>query len=39
MLTGKIYNTDYDNIIASGNTPNQNVQRILVQTGIVQILI
>lgn len=39
MLTGKIYGTDYDDIVASGNTPNQTVQRILVQTGIVQILI
>lgn len=39
MLAGKIYGTDYDNIVASGNTPDEKVQRILVQTGIVQILI
>jgi hypothetical protein len=39
MLAGKIYGTNFDNITASGNTPNQTVQSILVQTGIVQILI
>lgn len=39
MLTGKIYGTNYDNITASGNIPNQTVQQILVQSGIVQILI
>ena len=39
MLTGKIYGTDYDNIQASGNTPNQTVQQILVESGIAQILI
>lgn len=30
MLTGKIYSTTYDNIFASGNTPNQSFQKILV---------
>lgn len=30
MLAGKIYGTDYDNIQASGNTPKQAVQQILV---------
>lgn len=39
MLAGKIYDTDYDNIVASGTIPNQTIQNILVQTGIVQILI
>ena len=39
LLTGKIYGTDYDNIERSGNTQNKNVQKILVETGITQILI
>lgn len=39
MLAGKIYDTDYDNIVASGTVPNRTIQNILVQTGIVQILI
>lgn len=39
MLAGKIYDTDYDNIVASGTIPNRTIQNILVQTGIVQILI
>jgi hypothetical protein len=39
MLAGKIYSTTFEEITLSGNTPNQTVQRILVQTGIVQILI
>lgn len=39
MLAGKIYGTDYENIVASGNTPNKTVQQILVESGIVQILI
>lgn len=30
MLAGKIYGTDYENIVASGNTPNKTVQQILV---------
>ena len=39
LLSGRIFGTDYDNIAASGNTPNKNVQKVLVETGITQILI
>lgn len=39
MLAGKIFDTDYENIVSSGTIPNQTIQKILVQTGIVQILI
>lgn len=38
LLAGKIFGTDFDNIAASGNTPNKNVQKVLVETGITQIL-
>ena len=38
LLAGRIYGTDFDNIAASGNTPNKNVQKVLVETGITQIL-
>jgi hypothetical protein len=30
LLTGKIYGTTYENIGPSGNTPNKNIQKILV---------
>jgi hypothetical protein len=33
MLAGKIYGTTYAEIVSSGNTPNPNIQKILVQTG------
>lgn len=39
MLAGKIYDTDYDNIEASGNSPILQIQKILVETGIAQLLI
>lgn len=39
LLAGKIYGTDYDNIGPSGNTPNFNIQKILVETGITELLI
>lgn len=39
MLIGKIYGTDFDNIVVSGNTPNKTVQQILVESGIVTIVI
>ena len=39
MLTGKIYDTDYDDIEASGNSPVLQIQKILVETGIAQLLI
>lgn len=38
MLMGKIYNTSYENMVKSGNTPNTNFQRILVETGITLLL-
>lgn len=39
MLIGKIYNVTYDEIVTSGNLPDKNMQKILVQTGIVQLII
>lgn len=39
MLIGKIYGTSYEEIIASGNLPDPNMQKILVETGIVQLVI
>lgn len=39
MLIGKIYNTNYEDIVSSGNLPDPNMQKILVETGIVQLVI
>lgn len=39
LLCGKIYGTDYEEIESSGNTPIPQIQKILVQTGIPQLLI
>ncbi len=39
MLTGKIYGTNFEEIVSSGNTPNPKIQRILVETGVTEILI
>ena len=39
MLIGKIYATEYDDIEASGNSPVMQIQKILVETGIAQLLI
>ena len=39
LLASKIYGTDYENIGPSGNTPNANIQKILVETGITELLI
>lgn len=39
LLCGKIYATDYEDIESSGNTPIPQIQKILVQTGIPQLLI
>jgi len=39
LLIGKIYGTDYEEIEASGNSPILQVQKILVETGIAQLLI
>jgi hypothetical protein len=39
LLAGKIYGTTYENIGPSGNTPNPTIQKILVQTGITELLI
>ncbi len=39
LLSGKIYATDYEDIESSGNTPIPQIQKILVQTGIPQLLI
>lgn len=38
LLTGKIYDTEYDSIETSGNSPIIEIQKILVQTGIAQLL-
>jgi hypothetical protein len=38
LLCGKIYATDYEDIESSGNTPIPQIQKILVQTGIPQLL-
>jgi hypothetical protein len=38
LLIGKIYDTDYDQIESSGSSPIRQIQKILVQTGIAQIL-
>lgn len=38
LLAGKIYDTDYDDIESSGNSPIVQIQKILVETGIAQIL-
>lgn len=39
FLCAKIYSTDYEEIKSSGNTPIRQIQKILVQTGIPQLLI
>ena len=39
LLCGKIYGTSYEDILSSGNTPIPQIQKILVQTGITQLLI
>jgi len=39
LLCGKIYSTEYEEIESSGNTPILQIQKILVQTGIPQLLI
>lgn len=39
MLIGKIFNTEYDEILRSGSLPDDNMQKILVETGIVQFII
>lgn len=39
MLIGKIFNVNYEDIISSGNLPDENIQKILVETGIVQLVI
>lgn len=39
LLIGKIYGTDFDNIESSGNSPILQIQKILVETGIAQLLI
>ena len=33
MLAGKIYETTFADIVASGNTPNPIIQKIVVDTG------
>ena len=38
MLQGKIYQTTFDDIVSSGNTPDRNFQKILVETGITLVL-
>ena len=38
LLIGKIYDTDYDQIESSGSSPIKQIQKILVETGIAQIL-
>lgn len=39
LLAGKIYGTRYEEIEASGNSPIRQIQKILVETGIAQLLI
>lgn len=39
LLIGKIYCTNFDNIESSGNSPMLQIQKILVETGIAQLLI
>lgn len=39
LLTGKIYGTDYRDIESSGNSPIRQIQKILVETGIAQLII
>lgn len=39
LLIGKIYNINYKDILTSGNLPDENMQKILVETGIVQLVI
>jgi len=39
LLAGKIYGTTYSDILASGNTPNPLIQKILVETGSTELLI
>ena len=38
LLIGKIYDTDYDQIESSGSSPIKQIQKILVETGIAQLL-
>ena len=39
MLIGKIYHTSYEDILTSGSLPDENIQKILVEAGIVQFVI
>ena len=39
MLSGRIYETTFADIVPSGNTPNPNIQKILVDTGSTELLI
>ena len=39
LLIGKIYGTDYRDIESSGNSPIRQIQKILVETGIAQLII
>lgn len=38
LLIGKIYDTDYDQIESSGSSPIKQIQKIIVETGIAQLL-
>ena len=39
MLIGKIYHTSYEDMLTSGGFLDENIQKILVETGIVQFVI
>jgi hypothetical protein len=38
LLIGKIYDTDYEQIESSGSSPIKQIQKIIVETGIAQLL-
>lgn len=39
LLKAKVYCTNFEDIDSSGNSPVRQIQRILVETGIAQLLI
>jgi hypothetical protein len=39
LLAGKIYGTNYAEIVSSGNTANPMIQKIIVETGTTELLI
>lgn len=39
LLAGKIYGTNYNEIVSSGNTANPLIQKVMVETGTTELII